>query len=89
MVYRRTKTTVLLILVDLKEHTQNKRELLEKIAEVYADFNYPPDMEELIYYMPAKNYDPSQYSQHENEQRLLTLFDKFLEKEKNDLKKAT
>jgi len=76
----------LCLLLDLKEHTQSKRALLEKIAEVYAEFNYPPDMEKFIYYMPAKNYSPSQHSEHENEQRLLRLFDEFLEKEKNDLK---
>lgn len=79
----------LCLLLNLKEHTQCKRELLEKIAEVYAEFNYPSEMEEFIYYMPAKNYDPSQHSEHENEQRLLTLFNAFLEKEKNDLKNPT
>lgn len=72
----------LCLLLELTQQIPNKRELLEKIAEIYADFNYPEDMEEFIYYMPAKNYDPSEYSLQENENRLINLFYNFLEEEK-------
>ena len=75
----------LCLLTELQQKINKKQELLEKIAEVYADFNYTPDMEEFIYYMPAKNYDPSRHSSQENEDRLINLFYKFLEKEKIEL----
>jgi len=74
------------LLFDLRKQITQPELLLEKIAEVYADFNYPSDMEEFINYMPAKNYDPSKYSITENRQRLLKKFDDFLNKEKSDLK---
>ena len=77
----------LCLLLELKQQIPNKRHLLEKIAKIYADFNYPEDMEEFIYYMPAKNYDPAQYSFQENEDRLINLFYNFLEKEKSELQK--
>lgn len=73
------------LLLELKQTITNKRELLEKIAEIYADFNYFSDMENFIYYMPAKNYDPTQHSLQENENRLINLFDKFLRQEKIEL----
>lgn len=76
----------LCLLLELKQQIPNKRQLLEKIAEIYADFNYPEDMEEFIYYMPAKNYNPSQHSFQENEDRLVNLFYNFLEKEKCELR---
>src|SRR5579871_4862333 len=61
------------LLFELKQNIINKHELLEKIAEVYADFNYPFDMEDFIYYMPAKDYDPAQHTFEENQDRLLDL----------------
>ena len=73
------------LLLDLQKNILDAELLLEKIAEVYAKFDYPPDMEEFIYYMSAKNYDPSQYSITDNRQRLLILFNAFLHKEKNDI----
>ena len=73
------------LLFELKQNIINKSELLERITEVYADFNYPFDMEDFIYYMPAKDYDPAQHTFEENQDRLLDLFDSFLQKEKGEL----
>jgi hypothetical protein len=75
----------LCLLLNLKKSIPDHRALLERIAEVYAYFDYPSDMEEFVYYMPAKNYDPSKHSLEENEQRLIVLFNLFLEKEKEYL----
>lgn len=36
-----------------KNYEKSSRLMLEKIAEVYADFNYPVDMAKFIYYMPT------------------------------------
>lgn len=41
------------ILKNITNQTQDTEELLIKIEKVYADFNYPKDMEPFIYYMPA------------------------------------
>jgi hypothetical protein len=52
---------------------------LDEIEEVYADFNYPPEIEQFIRYMPAQNgYDPSKYTQEENEKRLYQKWREYL-----------
>jgi len=53
---------------------------LKMAADIYADFDYPEEMEPFIYYMPAKDgYDPSLYSLEENRERLYKLWKEFLE----------
>ncbi|MDD1505918.1 DUF2247 family protein [Lysinibacillus sp. CNPSo 3705] len=61
-------------------------ELLNKVTEVYADFNYPEDMDSFINYLPPKDgYNPLQYSKDENLVRLKNLFNDFLNKEQQYL----
>lgn len=71
------------VLTNLKIKYQNNfEELLNKIAEVYADFNYPDDMDSFIYYLkPTDGFDPLQYSKIENIIRLINLFHDFMCKE--------
>ncbi|MBF8419108.1 DUF2247 family protein [Heyndrickxia coagulans] len=71
------------VLTNLKIKYQNNfEELLNKIAEVYADFNYPDDMDSFIYYLkPTDGFDPLQYSKTENIIRLINLFHDFMCKE--------
>lgn len=52
--------------------------LLHDIEEVYADFDYPGDMEPFIYYMPCSERNASS-------QALLVRFKKFLQEEKTRL----
>jgi hypothetical protein len=59
----------------------DKEELLNSIEAVYADFGYPEDMTEFIYYMPQKDLDHP-VSSHEAHNRLVIKLKKFLEKEK-------
>ncbi|MBS4742618.1 hypothetical protein B9G52_02775 [Bacillus safensis] len=68
----------------LKEKNKNSpEELLGKLSEVYADFDYPEDMEPFIHYMPSSNgYNPLLYSKEDNITRLVSLFEEFLQKEK-------
>ena len=40
------------IIIYLRETEKNEARLLEKIAMIYADFDYPKDMESFISYMP-------------------------------------
>ena len=54
------------------------QELLDEIEGIYADFNYPKDMEPFIYYMPSSDENSSTDS-------LIDLFRAFLTKEKNRL----
>ncbi|MCP1528021.1 MULTISPECIES: DUF2247 family protein [Bacillus] len=68
----------------LKEINKNSTEkLLDELSEVYADFGYPEDMEPFIHYMPPSDgYNPLLYSKEENINRLASLFEEFLQKEK-------
>ncbi|EST12732.1 DUF2247 family protein [Sporolactobacillus laevolacticus] len=77
------------ILTDLEIMYQNDpEELLNKIAEVYADFDYPEDMDSFINYLtPKAGYDPSLYSPKENVARLMNYFNVFLNKEQQYLQK--
>lgn len=76
------------ILAYLKMKYQNDFEgLLNKVAEVYADFNYPEDMDSFINYLePKDGFNPSQYSKEENVVRLMNLFNDFMNKELHYLK---
>ncbi|MEK3933815.1 DUF2247 family protein [Sporosarcina sp. FSL W7-1349] len=48
-------------------------ELLNRVAEVYAVFDYPKDMESFINYLPPSDgFDPFLYTKEENEIRLIT-----------------
>ncbi|MED4079458.1 DUF2247 family protein [Halalkalibacterium halodurans] len=71
------------ILAYLKmKHQDDLEELLNKVAEVYADFNYPEDMDSFINYLePKDGFNPSQYSKEENVTRLINLFYDFMNKE--------
>lgn len=71
------------ILTYLKiKHQDDFERLLNKIAEVYANFNYPKDMDSFINYLPPKeDFNPSQYSKEENIVRLINFFNDFLKRE--------
>ncbi|MBU8773147.1 DUF2247 family protein [Cytobacillus oceanisediminis] len=72
------------------KHQDDYEELLNKIAEVYADFNYPEDMDSFINYLtPQDNTNPSLYSKEENITRLINLFYDFLNKEHRCLQNDT
>lgn len=67
-------------------HQDDLEELLNLVAEVYADFNYPKDMDSFINYLPPQDgFDPSKYSKEENIVRLYDLFNAFLTKERRYL----
>jgi hypothetical protein len=71
------------ILTYLKVKYQDDFEgLLNEVAEVYADFNYPEDMDSFINYLePKDGFNPSQYSKEESVIRLINLFNHFMNKE--------
>lgn len=68
------------------KHQEDFGELLNKITEVYADFNYPEDMDSFINYLePKDGFIPSQYSKEENVIRLINLFNNFMNQEQDYL----
>ena len=42
----------------MREHESSHDVLLREVAEVYAIFDYPPDMQAAIYYMPVATTEP-------------------------------
>lgn len=55
-------------------------ELLDAIESVYADFDYPPELNEFISYMPADNsdYAPSAHTHDENVRHIVDSFNAYL-----------
>ncbi|MBH0342694.1 hypothetical protein ABB08_11115 [Paenibacillus larvae] len=74
------------IIKNLRQVEKDNKILLEKVAEIYSDFDYPEDMEDVIYYIePKDDYNPKIQSKEENVNRLIKKLDAFLEKEKEFL----
>ncbi|CAN2251497.1 DUF2247 family protein [Bacillus subtilis] len=76
------------ILLEVKsKYSDHATELLGKLAEVYADMNYPEDMEDFIHYQPSNNgCNPRLNSYEKSINRLCNLFQDFLVKEKQNIK---
>ena len=72
------------ILNYLNNTIDDDNELLKKVEEVYADFNYPQEMEEFIAYMPAKE-NIATNSIEDNIKRMINNLDKFLIVEKKEV----
>lgn len=62
----------------MRGNTNDKRELLNKIASFYDSFGYPEDMVSLINYMHQKEFS--------TQESLLENFKTFLEEERKYLK---
>lgn len=69
------------ILKKLLDKKYSNEDLLQKIEEVYADFYYPDDMRNFIYYIPSGTFDPTKFSVEECRNRLVDIFYEFLKKE--------
>lgn len=70
------------ILKKLRMNIKNYEQLLERVAKVYSDMDYPKEMESFIYYIPSSDgYDPRGYSKEQNQKRLVQMLDMFLKKE--------
>ena len=61
----------------------NKDRIDDPLAEVemiYADFDYPIEIEGFVRYMPVTDdYDPSHHSKEDNERRLFEIWGKYLD----------
>ncbi len=84
------RTLRYIILFEVKMNSNNNQILLDEIESIYADFDYPSDMENFMAYMPVTDdeYDVSNHSAKENEQRLVNNFNLFMCNELKFLKKS-
>lgn len=63
-------------LFENKEHMDDPLSVVEGI---YTDFDYPPDIQSFVRYMPATDdYDPRDHTAEQNSERLMGLFEAFL-----------
>ncbi|WP_261377511.1 DUF2247 family protein [Bacillus paramycoides] len=77
------------IIMSMKEKNNDYDTLLENVANLYSDFNYPEDMKGFIYYLePDEGYDPSKYTKSENIRRLINKLDSFLQSEQKALQEV-
>ncbi len=83
------RTLRFILLLEIQKNITDNHDLLDEIEEVYADFDYPSDMENFISYMPIidDEYDVSKHSSQENEQRLVEKFNIFMNNELNTITK--
>lgn len=74
------KTQRVLRYLVLRGLTSTGKSLLHEIESIYADFNYPTDMEAFIYYMPFEPMDDDP-SNTDSTNILINRFNKFLDAE--------
>ena len=75
------------IIIYLRETEKDKAKLLEQIDMVYADFNYPEDMDNFISYMPiCSDFSSTSHTIEENRDYLVSRLDDFIDVQKKQLK---
>lgn len=63
------------------ENIELLEEYLEEIENIYADFEYPEEMESFVRYMPSTDgYNPSLHSLAENESRLINNWKSYIDR---------
>lgn len=74
-----------LILAWLYENRDAVSDPLGEVERIYADFDYPPEIEGFVSYMPVTDgYDPSQHSMEENKARLFSKWEQYLSETRQD-----
>ena len=71
----------LIILLAWAYHEREKSpDPLGLVEEIYANFNYPSEIANIVRYMPpVDGYDPSKHTHEENERRLMENWRKIVE----------
>lgn len=68
------------VLADLYAKREKFADPLGEVERVYADFDYPEEMESFVRYMPATDgYDPSRYTLEQNNRRLFEKWNSFIQ----------
>ena len=70
---------LIIVLSWIYNERQKYSDPLEIVEEIYADFDYPPEIESIVRYMPPSDgYDPSIHSLEENKERLMENWRKII-----------
>lgn len=68
-----------LLLARLFEMRADITDPLREVERIYADFDYPSEIESFVRYMPVtEEYDPSQHTTEENNVRLFEKWEQYL-----------
>lgn len=77
-----------LLLAWLFENKASVSDPLREVETVYANFDYPYEIESFVRYMPVTDgYDPSVHTKDENENRLFGNWRKYLDAAESELKR--
>jgi len=80
------KKWLFLILSWLYDNRETIPNPLAEVEIIYADFDYPAEIEEFVSYMPVTDdYDPSQHSSEENKARLISKWEDYLIKTRHHI----
>ena len=75
-----------LMLAWLFENRDSVSDPLGEVEIIYADFDYPAEIESFVNYMPVTDgYDPSKHSTEENKARLFSKWEQYLFKTRQDI----
>ena len=67
------------IIIFVRQTEKDSAKLFEQIDMIYADFDYPEDMEKFISYMPMSgDYNPKEHSVEENRGYLQSQLDAYI-----------
>lgn len=73
------KKWLYLVLAWLYKNKNSIPDPLRVVEDIYADFDYPSEIESFVRYMPIYDeYDPSQHTTEDNEKRLFSNWHKYL-----------
>ena len=80
------KKWLFLVLAWLFERRADVSDPLSEVETIYADFDYPSEIESFVGYMPATDgYDSSKQSIEENNARLFAKWEKYLSEMRQNL----
>ena len=68
-----------LLLASIFENRSQFDDALGEVELIYADFDYPAEVEPFVRYMPPQDgYDAARHSDQENRERLFSLWEQYL-----------
>jgi hypothetical protein len=80
------KKWLFLVLAWLFENKGDVPDPLSEVESIYADFDYPPEIEGFVSYMPVTDgYDPSKHSIDENKARLFSKWEQYLSEARQEV----
>lgn len=73
------KTWLFLVLAWLFENREAVSDPLDEVESIYADFDYPPEIEGFVRYMPVTNeHDTLEHSAEDNQTTLFSKWEEYL-----------